>query len=113
MLDSATVFQCDTTAASGGDSTSGEASREASRQASREASREASRHILSVAVRIRAFETNLLQLFKQGLISGTVHTCVGQELCAAALHPHLRPGRDAFFATHRGHGHYLAHAGSE
>src|SRR4051812_23888592 len=101
MLESATVFQCDTTAASGGDSTSGQASREASR------------HILSVAVRIRAFETNLLQLFKQGLISGTVHTCVGQELCAAALHPHLRPGRDAFFATHRGHGHYLAHGGSE
>src|SRR5690349_23373932 len=72
-----------------------------------------SRHIVRTAVRVRAFETNLLELFKQGLISGTVHTCVGQELCATALHPHLRPGVDAFFATHRGHGHYLAYGGSE
>src|SRR4051794_23909096 len=101
MVDSATVDQCQTTAASRGDSTS------------KVGSQELSRHIISAAIRIRAFETNLLQLFKQGLISGTVHTCVGQELCAAALHPHLRPGRDAFFATHRGHGHYLAHGGSE
>jgi 2-oxoisovalerate dehydrogenase E1 component len=69
--------------------------------------------ILDVALRIREFEMCLLELFKQGLISGTVHTCVGQELCAAALHPHLRPGLDAFFATHRGHGHYLAHGGPE
>src|SRR5437764_6786180 len=75
--------------------------------------RETWRSVLATAVRVRAFETNLLELFKQGLISGTVHTCVGQELCATALHPHLRPGVDAFFATHRGHGHYLAHGGSE
>jgi len=69
--------------------------------------------ILGSAVRIRAFETGLLDLFKEGLIFGTVHTCVGQELCAAALHPHLQSGRDAFFATHRGHGHFLAHGGAE
>src|SRR5438874_946010 len=55
----------------------------------------------------------LLDLFKGGHLSGTVHTCIGQELCAAALHPHLRPGVDAFFATHRGHGHYLAYGGSD
>ena len=60
---------------------------------------------------IRAFEQKLLELFKDGQLSGTVHTCVGQEFCAAALHPHLRPGMDDFFATHRGHGHYLAHGG--
>jgi 2-oxoisovalerate dehydrogenase E1 component len=65
------------------------------------------------AVRIRVFETRLLDLFKAGLISGTVHTCIGQEFCAAALHPHLRPGVDAFFATHRGHGHFLSYGGSE
>ena len=28
-----------------------------------------------------------------------------------AVHPHLETGRDAFFASHRGHGHYLAHGG--
>ena len=67
--------------------------------------------LATMAIRIRALELCLLNLFKQGLVFGTVHTCVGQEFCAAALHPHLRPGTDAFFATHRGHGHYLAHGG--
>lgn len=63
------------------------------------------------ALYVRAFEHELLELFKQGLLAGTVHTCIGQEWTAAALHPHLRVGVDAFFATHRGHGHYLAHGG--
>jgi 2-oxoisovalerate dehydrogenase E1 component len=67
--------------------------------------------ITELALWVRAFEQKLLELFKEGQLSGTVHTCIGQELCAAALHPHLRPGVDAFFATHRGHGHYLAHGG--
>jgi 2-oxoisovalerate dehydrogenase E1 component len=63
------------------------------------------------ALYIRCFELELLELFNQGLLAGTLHTCVGQEWPAAALHPHLIPGIDAFFATHRGHGHYLAHGG--
>jgi 2-oxoisovalerate dehydrogenase E1 component len=63
------------------------------------------------AMHVRAFESLLLDLFKEGRISGTVHTCIGQEFCAAALHRHLRPGTDAFFATHRGHGHYICHGG--
>src|SRR5437773_6338090 len=67
--------------------------------------------VAETAVKIRAFELKLLDLFKEGLLFGTVHTCVGQEFCAAALHPHLREGVDAFFATHRGHGPYLAHGG--
>jgi 2-oxoisovalerate dehydrogenase E1 component len=69
--------------------------------------------IVDVAIRIRALEFKLLDLFKEGRLAGTVHTCIGQEFCAAALHPHLRPGVDAFFATHRGHGHYLAYGGPE
>src|SRR3954469_17440452 len=71
----------------------------------------AARSVLETAARIRAFEMLLLDLFKQGLLAGTVHTCVGQEFCAAALHPHLVEGVDAFFATHRGHGHFLAYGG--
>jgi 2-oxoisovalerate dehydrogenase E1 component len=67
--------------------------------------------VFNAALQIRAFESNLLDLFKHGFLAGTVHTCIGQELCAAALHPHLLPGTDAFFATHRGHGHYLAYGG--
>ncbi|HEY4377937.1 MAG TPA: thiamine pyrophosphate-dependent enzyme [Acidimicrobiales bacterium] len=68
---------------------------------------------VETALRIRALEFRLLDLFKEGRLAGTVHTCIGQEFCAAALHPHLRPGLDAFFATHRGHGHYLASGGPE
>ena len=64
-----------------------------------------------LALRIRAFELKLLDLFSEGKLSGTVHTCVGQELCATTLHPHLDKNKDAFFATHRGHGHYLAYGG--
>jgi len=71
------------------------------------------RSIVETAVRIRVFEAKLLELFQGGSLSGTVHTCIGQEFCAAALHPHLRKGIDAFFATHRGHGHYLAYGGPE
>ena len=65
----------------------------------------------AAAWRIRAFELKLLELFSQGQLTGTVHTSVGQEYCATALHPHLRIGTDAFFGTHRAHGHYLAHGG--
>ena len=72
-----------------------------------------SARVVETAVRIRVFETKLLELFQGGSLSGTVHTCIGQEFCAAALHPHLRKGVDAFFATHRGHGHYLAYGGPE
>jgi 2-oxoisovalerate dehydrogenase E1 component len=71
----------------------------------------AQENVLDLALGIRAFELCLLELFKEGLLAGTVHTCVGQELCAAALHPHLIEGVDAFFASHRGHGHYLAYGG--
>jgi 2-oxoisovalerate dehydrogenase E1 component len=67
--------------------------------------------VFHTALQIRAFESKLLEFFRDGLLAGTVHTCIGQELCAAALHPHLIPGTDAFFATHRGHGHYLAYGG--
>ena len=67
---------------------------------------------VAASLAIRRFETALLDLHKQGLISGTVHTCVGQEAVAVALHAHLCSGRDAFFASHRGHGHFLAYGGA-
>ena len=63
------------------------------------------------AVFIRTFEERLLQLFSGGGLAGTLHTCLGQELVAVALSRHLDVDRDALFATHRGHGHYLATGG--
>ncbi len=59
------------------------------------------------ALTIRRVEQKLLELFSQGLLQGTVHTCIGQELVGVAVARALRPG-DFIFSNHRGHGHYLA-----
>lgn len=63
------------------------------------------------AASIRALELQLLKGFTTGALSGTLHTCVGQELGAAALQAQLDLRRDAFFGSHRCHGHYLAAGG--
>lgn len=63
---------------------------------------------VALACRIRALELELLNLFKQGKLSGTVHTYVGQEMCAASVAGSFDSNEDAIFATHRGHGWYLA-----
>src|SRR6185437_13571078 len=56
---------------------------------------------------IRHFEQALLELFSQGRLNGTTHTCLGQEYIPVALYPLLDEG-DFVFSNHRGHGHYLA-----
>jgi TPP-dependent pyruvate/acetoin dehydrogenase alpha subunit len=56
---------------------------------------------------IRHFEQNLLDLFGQGYLSGTTHTCLGQEQVPVAVSTLLAPD-DFIFSNHRGHGHYLA-----
>ncbi len=56
---------------------------------------------------IRRFEETLLQLFEEGLLTGTTHCYIGQEANAAALFEHIQPG-DHVFSNHRCHGHYLA-----
>ena len=62
------------------------------------------------AALIRQFEERLLRLFSEGKLSGTVHTCIGQELCALAVIDSLKEG-DWIFSNHRCHGHYLARFG--
>ncbi|MFI0418747.1 thiamine pyrophosphate-dependent dehydrogenase E1 component subunit alpha [Spongiactinospora sp. 9N601] len=62
---------------------------------------------LRLLLMIRHFELKLLELFDQGGIHGTTHTCLGQEYIPVALHPMLHD-RDFVFSNHRGHGHYLA-----
>src|SRR5262245_52932230 len=64
---------------------------------------------LDLAVLIRRFEEGLLRLFSSGALSGTTHTCLGQEYVPVALAPLLAD--DFVFSNHRGHGHYLAHCG--
>ncbi|SEB30671.1 pyruvate dehydrogenase E1 component alpha subunit [Streptomyces misionensis] len=59
---------------------------------------------------IRHFEMALLDLYARGEVSGTTHTCLGQEYIPVALAPLLHVN-DFIFSNHRGHGHYLARTG--
>ncbi|MEU6261901.1 thiamine pyrophosphate-dependent dehydrogenase E1 component subunit alpha [Saccharopolyspora shandongensis] len=62
---------------------------------------------LDTLLMIRHFELAVLELFSQGLLHGTTHTCLGQEYIPVALYALLDEG-DYVFSNHRGHGHYLA-----
>ena len=67
------------------------------------------RHIKE-ALRIRKVEEKFLQLFSEGKLNGTVHTCVGQEFSAIAFAGQLKK-KDFVFSNHRCHGHYIAFTG--
>lgn len=56
---------------------------------------------------IRAFETRVAELYRDGEIPGFVHTSLGQEAVAAGVGGALQEG-DYIATTHRGHGHCLA-----
>jgi 2-oxoisovalerate dehydrogenase E1 component len=66
--------------------------------------------IIKEALRIRKVEEKFLELFSQGKLNGTVHTCVGQEFSAVAFAGQLKK-KDFIFSNHRCHGHYLAFTG--
>jgi pyruvate dehydrogenase E1 component alpha subunit len=55
---------------------------------------------------IRRFEEKVDEFFRQGKITGAVHTSVGQEAVAVGVSAALEE-RDLVVATHRGHGHCL------
>jgi TPP-dependent pyruvate/acetoin dehydrogenase alpha subunit len=61
-------------------------------------------------VLIRGAEERLLRLFDEGKISGTIHTCLGQEACAVGAISQLNQATDAICSNHRGHGHFLAYS---
>ena len=66
--------------------------------------------ILRKALLIRAVEEKFLELFSEGKLNGTVHTCVGQEFSAIAFAGQLQK-KDFIFSNHRCHGHYIAFTG--
>ena len=66
------------------------------------------RQHLHKAYLVRTVEENLLQLFAAGKLSGTTHTCIGQEMSAVALAAALDRRKDVLVSNHRCHGHYLA-----
>ena len=63
--------------------------------------------VLKKLLLIRNFESKLLSLFHSGVLNGTTHTCIGQEVVSVAAISLLKEG-DQVFSNHRGHGHYLA-----
>ena len=56
---------------------------------------------------IREFELAAMDVFKRGLIKGTVHPYIGQEASGVGVCMALRPD-DLVAGTHRSHGHNLA-----
>lgn len=61
---------------------------------------------------IRLSEQLLLDLFGKGLLSGTTHTCIGQELCQMAVVRALTDPEDVVLSNHRNHGHFLTYSGA-
>ena len=57
--------------------------------------------------RIRRFDQRVRELFLEGTVKGTAHSCVGQEAVAAGACAALEE-RDFIITHHRGHGHCLA-----
>jgi pyruvate dehydrogenase E1 component alpha subunit len=60
--------------------------------------------------KIRAFEVQVVELYKRNMIRGSTHVYLGQEAIAAGVCAALRPD-DLITSTHRGHGHCLAKGG--
>jgi 2-oxoisovalerate dehydrogenase E1 component len=61
---------------------------------------------------IRLAEESLLDLFSRGLLSGTTHTCLGQEFCQMGVVRALHHPSDAVLSNHRNHGHFLTYSGN-
>jgi 2-oxoisovalerate dehydrogenase E1 component len=63
--------------------------------------------LIEEAILIRRVEESFLELFSQGKLNGTVHTCVGQEFSAVSFAGQLSEN-DFIFSNHRCHGHYIS-----
>lgn len=60
---------------------------------------------------IRRCEQLILDQFSRGLVSGTTHTCIGQELAAMAVVRALDHPDDGVLSNHRNHGHFMTYSG--
>jgi 2-oxoisovalerate dehydrogenase E1 component len=58
-------------------------------------------------LRVRHFDLRVRELFLEGVVKGTAHSCVGQEAIAAGACAALNQ-EDFIVTHHRGHGHCLA-----
>ncbi|MBL0090021.1 MAG: 2-oxoglutarate dehydrogenase [Ideonella sp.] len=60
---------------------------------------------------VRLTEQLILDLFGRGMLSGTTHTCLGQELCQLAVVRALNDPDDVVLSNHRNHGHFMSYSG--
>lgn len=60
---------------------------------------------------MRLTEQLILDLFGRGLLSGTTHTCLGQELCQMSVVRALNEPDDVVLSNHRNHGHFMSYSG--
>jgi 2-oxoisovalerate dehydrogenase E1 component len=67
------------------------------------------REVYGFGLLIRETEQALLRLFSAGLLSGTTHTCIGQELCQMSVVRALDHPDDVVLSNHRNHGHFLTY----
>jgi len=65
---------------------------------------------IKLALKIRKVEEKLLELYGEGKLNGTVHTCIGQEFTGVAVAKYLEK-KDFVVSNHRGHGHYISRTG--
>jgi acetoin:2,6-dichlorophenolindophenol oxidoreductase subunit alpha len=63
--------------------------------------------IYTSMVRMRTFEEAAMKLYKEGLVTGSLHPYIGEEAIAAAAAALMRHG-DMLTSTHRGLGHCIA-----
>lgn len=71
----------------------------------------APRELFAYGHLIRETEKLILDLFGRGLVSGTTHTCLGQEICQMAVVRALNDPDDFVLSNHRNHGHFLTYSG--
>lgn len=64
--------------------------------------------LFETALLIRRTEETLLDLFGEGKLFGTVHTCIGQEFSGVCITRHLTE-KDWIFSNHRCHGHFISY----
>jgi 2-oxoisovalerate dehydrogenase E1 component len=67
--------------------------------------------LYAFGILIRGVEQALLDLFGKGQLSGTTHTCLGQECCQMGVVRTLTDPDDAVLSNHRNHGHFLTYSG--
>lgn len=58
-------------------------------------------------IKIREFELMLLKLFEKGILNGTTHTSIGQEIIAVLILSNLSKN-DHVISNHRCHAHFLS-----